>query len=110
MPIKGNIPEDKLLIIDREAREIMYLVASICPPVRLFVCLCALSYLTRLTYDLKFGAKKSYYQSEVFVCVFNQWACAVNCADAVDRLLIFITRVQLELIATWHNGWSPIFL
>ena len=41
------------LIIDCEAREIMYLVAS----VRLFVCLCVQR------------AKKSHYQSKVFVCV-----------------------------------------
>ncbi len=49
-----------LIIIDREAREIIELVASVrpsvCPSVRLsvclFVCLCALSRLNRLTYDL----------------------------------------------------------
>ena len=46
------------IFIDREAREIMDLVAS----VRLSVRLSVLSRLNRLTY-------KSYYQSEVFVCV-----------------------------------------
>ncbi len=40
------------LIIDREAREIIDLVASVCPSVRLSVCLRALSRLNRLTYDL----------------------------------------------------------
>ncbi len=50
------------LFIDREAREIMYLVASVrlsvCPSVRPFVSLSDLS-----------CRKKSHYQSEVFVCV-----------------------------------------
>ncbi len=50
------------IIIDREAREIMHLVASVCPSVCLSVRLCALSQLNRLTYDL-------HYQFKVFVCV-----------------------------------------
>ncbi len=40
------------LIIDREAREIMYLVASVCPSVSPSVRLSPLSRLNRLTYDL----------------------------------------------------------
>ncbi len=31
-------------------------------------------------------SNRSHYQSKVMVC--NQSACAVNCAEAVDRLLI----------------------
>ncbi len=35
-------------------------------------------------------SNRSHYQSSgVRVCVCNQWAYAGNCADAVDRLLIF---------------------
>ncbi len=33
----------------------------------------------------KFGAKESHYQSKVFLCVYDQWAYADNCAYAVDR-------------------------
>ncbi len=40
------------IFIDREAREIMYLVASVRPSVRVFVCLFTLSRLNRLTHDL----------------------------------------------------------
>ncbi len=39
------------IIIDREAREIMYLVASVRLSVRVFVCLSELSCLNRLTYE-----------------------------------------------------------
>ncbi len=52
-----NFPH--LFIIDREAREIMYLVASVRPSVRVCVCL---SFRPLLP-------KKSHYQSKVFVCV-----------------------------------------
>ncbi len=58
----SEVTQNAQFIIDREAREIMYLVASVCPSVRPFVRLCALSCLNRLTYDLD-------YQSKVFVCV-----------------------------------------
>ncbi len=57
------------IFIDREAREIMYLVASVRP----FVCLCVLSCPNR----------------SVCLCACNQWAYADNRADAIDRLLIF---------------------
>ncbi len=59
------------IFIDREAREIMYLVASVRPSVRPSV---RRSPLSRL--------KKSHYQPRVFVCVSS------NRADAVDRLLM----------------------
>ena len=49
----------------------------------LSVCLCVLNN------NHKFGGKKSHYQSKVFICVCNQWAYADNCADVVDRLLMF---------------------
>ncbi len=58
------------IFIDREAREIMYLVASVRPSVCLSV---------RLFVRLSVCAHN---QSEEFVCVSN------NRADAVDRLLI----------------------
>ncbi len=54
------------IFIDREAREIMYLVASVRPSVCPSICPSALSH----------------YQSKVFVCVPN------SRADAADRLLI----------------------
>ena len=49
-----------LFIIDREAREIMYLVASVC----LSICLSPLSRMNRAV-----KSNKSHYQSKVFVCV-----------------------------------------
>ncbi len=75
------------IIIDREVREIMYLVPSVHlsvhPPVRLS----PLSRLNCLTWcaavDIKEQrAKKSHYQSMVFVCVSN------NRVDAVVQLKI----------------------
>ncbi len=58
-----------LLVIARKAREIMHLVASVCPS----VCLSVLSRLNRLTNDFNLlsAAKgnRSHYQSKVFVCV-----------------------------------------
>ncbi len=61
----------------------MYLVASVRPS--------PISRLNRLTYDrVQQRAKKSPYQSRVFVCVSS------NRADAVDRLLmtnVFIIKV-----------------
>ncbi len=58
--------------IDCEARDIMYLVASVRPSACPSFCqLCRVQQ----------RAKKSYCQSMVFVCVLN------NHADAVDRLL-----------------------
>ena len=86
-----------IIIIDREASEIMYLVASVSPSVRLSVRQSALSRLNRLTYDLDLGArlcrvqqraKRSHYQSEVFVCVSH------NRVYAVDRLLIVIINAS----------------
>ena len=62
--------------IDREAREIMYLVAS----VRL-VCPSTHSRLNRLTYE-------SLPVWGVCLCVCNESAYVDNRADAVDRLLI----------------------
>ncbi len=76
------------VIIDREAREIMHLVASVRPSVCLSVRLCALSRLNRLT-----KSNRSHYESSgVCLCVYNQWAYAGNCAKAVDR------RFNLQLI------------
>ncbi len=74
------------VIIDREAREIMYLVASVrlsvCPSVRLrshgwTIC------------RVQQRVKRSHYQSVEFVCVSN------SRADAVDWLLIFISVLSL---------------
>ncbi len=63
----------KILVIDREAREIMHLVASVCLSVRPSVCPFVLSWLNRLIRGsaLSSAAKsnKSHYQSKVFVCV-----------------------------------------
>ena len=42
------------MFIDREAGEIICLVASVCPFDCLFVCLSVLSYLNRLTYVCQF--------------------------------------------------------
>ncbi len=50
------------IFIDREAREIMYLVASVRP----FVCLCALSCLNRLTYDLDIYGMTSWHPLTTF--------------------------------------------
>ena len=61
------------LIIDHEAREIMYLVA-VCLSVRPFV---------------RPSVNRSHYQSKVCVCVsVIRGAYADNNVDAVDRLLI----------------------
>ncbi len=63
------------MIIDREAREIMYLVAPVHPLVCVCVCLS--------------GVKGGHYRSEGFVCLsVIKRACADNLADAVNRLLI----------------------
>ncbi len=48
----------------REAREIMYLVASVC----LCVCVSVRAFLAE-PLNLKFGVKGGHYQSEIFVCV-----------------------------------------
>ena len=66
------------VFIDRKAREIMYLVASVRPQR-------SRSNFWRVAVDLRgsalpSAAKRSHYQSKVFVCVSN------NRADAVDRL------------------------
>ncbi len=66
------------IFIDREAREIMYLVASVRPSVRP-------SADTLTTEPLRaIGA----ITSRRCLCVYNQSAYADTCADAVDRLLI----------------------
>ncbi len=68
-----------IMIIDHGAlqnRKIMHLVASVHPSVRLSVC--PSSRLCRVQQR----AKKSHYQSKVFVCVRN------NHVDAVNGLLI----------------------
>ncbi len=80
------------IFIDREAREIMYLVASVRLSVRPSVRPSALSRLilgARLC-RVRQRAKKSHYQSKVFVCVSN------SRADAVDRLLI-------EHVSGWNT-------
>ncbi len=66
-------------IINREAREIIELVASVCPSVRPYVCLSVSARLCRVQQR----ARESHNQSEEFVCVSN------NRADAVDLLLFF---------------------
>ncbi len=72
-------------------------IGSVHPSVRLCVCLSELSCLNRLTFDraqqraitVKFGAKGGHYRSKGHVCLsVISRACADNCADAVDRLLI----------------------
>ncbi len=65
------------IFIDHEAREIMHLVASVRPSVRLF----ALSRLNRLTCDLH-------------LCLCNQWAYADKRAYAVDRRFNLILMVR----------------
>ena len=68
-----------MVIVDREAREIMYLVAPVRPSVHLspisrlkkvmyLVASVRLS-VCALLFGLQFGAKKSHYQSKEFVCV-----------------------------------------
>ena len=56
--VHAGVDQFRPIFIDREAREIMHLVASVrlsvCLSVCLFVCLRALSCLNRLTYDLDF--------------------------------------------------------
>ncbi len=76
-------PTKQSLIIDREAREIMYLVAS----VHLSVSLSMAEPFDLWPWFIRgsallSAAKNSHYQSKVFVCVSN------NRADVVDRLLI----------------------
>ena len=63
------------MFIDSEAREIMYLVASIGQSVCLTV-----DTLTAEPFDLPVQG--------YCLCVYNQWAYADNSADAVDWLLI----------------------
>ncbi len=70
------------IIINSEAREIMYLVASVCPFFCLSVSALTAEPLGALLCRVRQRAKKSHYQSKVFVCVSN------SRADAVDRLLI----------------------
>ncbi len=48
-----------------------------------------------LTAEVQQRAKKSHYQSEVFVCVLN------SRADAVDRLLIFRYKKSSRLFAVF---------
>ncbi len=85
-PNTGNVFSQHF-IIDREAREIMYLVASVCPSVcpsvRLSVCPSvrptshgSRSIFWRAAVDIRGSAlpsaakgNKSHYQSKVFVCV-----------------------------------------
>ncbi len=85
--IPANISADcrkignPVIFMDREAREIMYLVPSVRlslrPSIRPSVCrLCR----------VRQRAKKSHYQAKVFVCVLN------SRADAVDRLLMANTN------------------
>ncbi len=74
-----------LIIINREAREIMYLVASVGP----FVCLSELSCLNRLTFDSQIWSEGWSLPVQGFVCLsVISVACADNLADAVDQLLI----------------------
>ena len=76
-----------IMIIDHGAlqnRKIMHLVASVHPSVRLSVC--PSSRLCRVQQR----AKKSHYQSKVFVCVSS------NLADVVDWLLIMILYDDYE--------------
>ncbi len=76
---------DLLIFIDREAREIMYLVASVRPSVRPSVCPSVRLYVRALLFEpfvCRLIAWRSHYQSKMFVCV------STNRADAVDRLLI----------------------
>ncbi len=94
-------------------------LGSVCLSVRPLVCLWTLSWLNRLTYDLKFlhgGAaktnnyrqvwsKKGYYQSKIFVCVCKCGACAANFADVVDRLLIKRAKGP-SVLAVQHRNLS----
>ena len=60
----------------------MYLVASVRPSVRESVCL----------------------SSSLYLCVWNQWAYADNCADAVDRLYILNIEGHRQAI----HGDNPL--
>ncbi len=62
-------------VIDRESREIIHLVASVCPSV------CHALLLL-----------------DVCLCVSNQWAYADNCAEAVDRRFNFKLVLLIVLI------------
>ncbi len=77
------------IFINREAREIIELVASVCLSVRLYVSVCSHGWTVRLLTLQR--AKKSHNQSKDFVCVSN------NCMDAVDPLLIPVPR----LLSLW---------
>ena len=65
----------ELIIIHREAREIIELVASVCP------------FAWALTAAAK-SKGESLPVKSVCLCVCNPWAYEGNRADAVDRLLI----------------------
>ncbi len=41
------------------------------------------------------GNRSHYQSSGIRLCVCDQWAYAGNCADAVDRLLIFTSQKYL---------------
>ncbi len=62
----------------------MYLVASVRLSVRLDVRLSVLGFA-----ECSKELQESLPVLGVCLCVCNQWAYADNCADAVDRLLIF---------------------
>ncbi len=53
---------------------------------------------------LSVSAKKSHYQSKVFVCVSN------SCVDAVDRLLMFDSTSAASYVFTLHNSFSKFTL
>ncbi len=78
------------IFIDREAREIMYLVASVRLSVRPSVCVRSHGW----------KSNKSHYQSikGVCLCVCDYLAYADNRADAVDRLLI-------DIVVDWCVMW-----
>ncbi len=76
-----------IIIIDCEAKEIMYLVASVHLPVRPFVCL----FVRLCVLSAVWSKEESLPVKSISLCVCNQWAYADNCADAVDRLLIFFS-------------------
>ncbi len=74
------------MFINRETREIVYLVASVRPSVRMSVCpsVCALLF-----------EEESLPVTSICLCVCNQWAYADSYADAVDQLLILhVTGLQ----------------
>ncbi len=51
-------------------------------------------------------SNRGHYQSKVFVG--NQWACAGDCADAVDQLLICVTGGRVNFPGDRKSYTTPL--